>query len=114
MLYGNSVPYSYFRSPSGQPMACTCIALYEVPRDLKALHTTFSHPPIHIHILTVVSYIVATAAQGETDRSEPSLKDLLQPDSRGADNLKAAPPGSCICNKGPEYGPFCFHFPNFS
>ncbi|MED6256495.1 hypothetical protein ATANTOWER_027463 [Ataeniobius toweri] len=51
-------------------MACTCIALYQVPRDPKALHATFSHPPIHSHIytLTLVSYIVATAALGQTDR----------------------------------------------
>ncbi|MEQ2308994.1 hypothetical protein AMECASPLE_034053 [Ameca splendens] len=47
-------------------MACTCIALYQVPRDPKALHATFSHSPIYT--VTVVSCIVATAALGQTDR----------------------------------------------
>ncbi|MEQ2250251.1 hypothetical protein ILYODFUR_037996, partial [Ilyodon furcidens] len=35
-------------------------ALYQLPRDPKALSTKTSHPPIHP--LTVVSYTVATAA----------------------------------------------------
>ncbi|MEQ2300985.1 hypothetical protein AMECASPLE_031422 [Ameca splendens] len=49
-------------------MACTCIALYEVLRDLKALHTTFSHPPIHIHILTMELGKTWEEVQNEDDR----------------------------------------------
>ncbi|MED6257477.1 hypothetical protein ATANTOWER_024423 [Ataeniobius toweri] len=53
-------------------------ALYQVPRDPKALNTTISHPTIqtHIHTLTVVGYIVATAALGQTDRCEVPLSPL--------------------------------------
>ncbi|KAK5621747.1 hypothetical protein CRENBAI_017931 [Crenichthys baileyi] len=49
-------------------MTCSCIALYQVPRDPIELYTTISHPPIltHMYTLTVVSYIVATAALGQT------------------------------------------------
>ncbi|MEQ2280606.1 Replication termination factor 2 [Ameca splendens] len=46
------------------------------PRDPKALYTTVSHPPIHTHIHTptVVSYIVATATLGHTDRREAAIQ----------------------------------------
>ncbi|MEQ2293433.1 hypothetical protein AMECASPLE_033332 [Ameca splendens] len=53
-------------------MACTCMALYQVPRDPKALYTTISHS----RTLTVVNYIVATAALGQTDRDEAPLCPL--------------------------------------
>ncbi|MEQ2292123.1 hypothetical protein AMECASPLE_019863 [Ameca splendens] len=67
-------------------MACTCIALYQLPRDPKnTLHYSQSstHSSTHLHTNSCeLLYIAATAAMGQTDSSEAAIQ--------------SAPPGPVI------------------